>query len=508
MAKFTRQDIMGDVTPEMIALLSPEEQAEFSKSMGILVGGERLKDYISRVAPHEPVPNHLQPIIDVIEYARLKPIRICLDMAPGHAKTTELMRSIAWWLDPGQSPGDLCAYVTYSDAQARDKSRIAKETLEASGSELGDGGDGLWHTPQGGGLVAKGSRGGLTGKRIPGLLVYDDPYKDAQEARSPAVNGMIIERFKGVAFTRLQGGSIIVLHTRWDDGDLIGWIMKNHKWDQISVPAVCDSVDDALGRKIGEVAWPEKYPYELCTNSDGTAKICGHDGHLKEIQTTLGPHLWYAMFQGKPRPDGTAVFHEPARYRLRDDPKNPELKSEFSWTGKRGAIIIDPAATAKTSADFSVILVLAMEGYGMKARMWIVDCIRIQVEIPDLVNRALIVQSKYRLMIGCEAVAGFKSVPQSLRAINPKLRVIDIDPGSKDKFTRSMPVSAAWNDGRVLVPMDADLAWPETLIAEFVKFTGNGDKHDDQVDCGAHGFTLLYRTAARITSANYEESAV
>jgi predicted phage terminase large subunit-like protein len=477
-----------------IKLLPPEEQIQFYRAANQLVGGESIRDFMVRVAPHEPPPAHLQPILDVIEYARLKPIRIVFDMGPGHAKTTALLRSIAWWLSPDKSPGDLCAYITYSDAQARTKSRICKETLEAAGSTLSQdvNAASFWLTPQGGGLIAAGAQGAITGKRVPGLAIYDDPYKEMRDARSQAINNAVIERFKAVAFTRLQGGSIIVLHTRWHVDDLIGFIDKNLKWDKISIPSVCDVVPDILGRKLGEVAWPEKYPYEICSDKD----ICGHDGHLAEIKKTLGDHIFNAMYQGKPRPEGTQVFKEPSRFSLKD----------FKWEGKRGCISIDPAATAKTSADWSVLMTVATEGFGINTRMWIVDVVRQQIEIPKLVEMARQLQYRRKLMIVCEAVSGFKAVPQSLRAIDPKLRVLDITDTARDKYTRAMALAAAWNDGRVMVPMDAP--WAEVLIDEFQRFTGNNDTHDDQVDAGAHAWNSLYRGVPKITESDYASGGV
>ncbi len=506
-------------------LLSEQEQREFEKNLETLVGGESLAEFICRIAPHEPPPRHIRPIIDAVELARVRPIRLTIDIGPGHAKTTTLLRALAWWLT--KSPGDLCAYVTYSDGQARDKSRIAKEALELSGGRLDPdkSGDGHWLTPGGGGLVAKGAKGGLTGKRVPGLLIYDDPYKDMQEARSAAINAMVIERFKAVSFTRLQGGSIIVLHTRWSMNDLIGYIRKNLKWDHISVPTLADEVGkltpggsgdsitgtDSLGRHLGEPAWPEKYPYELCLEKDGrTPKICGHDGHLIEIRKTIGEHLWAAMYQGKPRPQGMSIFHsEPARYRLFAGPAGEP--SEFSWSGKRGVISIDPAATASTSADYSAIAVLATEGYGLDARMWIVDMIRIQVEIPELVSRARRVQLRTRLLVACEAVSGFKGVGQMLRSISARdehgrqigtLRVIDVNPGSRDKFTRAQSVAAAWNDGRVLIPMDAP--WADGLVERFQRFTGINDSEDDEIDALSQGWNLLYRERVVARMGQYE----
>jgi predicted phage terminase large subunit-like protein len=522
-----------DFEPEWMDLLSEEEQSRLAICLNMLIGGESFAEFICRVDPEEPPPMHVMPIIDVMEQARLRPIRVAIDMGPGHAKTKTLLRGIAWWLS--KSPADLCAYVTYSDGQAREKSRISKEAFERSGGKLGDGGDGNWHTPQGGGLIAKGSKGGLTGKRIPGLLVYDDPYKDAQEARSPAVNSMVIERFKGVAFTRLQGGSIIVLHTRWAMDDLIGYILKNLKWDHISIPTVCDEVGrsaggsgteksgvDRFGRHLGEVAWPEKYPYDLCLEPDKRSaiqvktdaskgvipkpvrKICGHDGHLVEIRKTIGEHMWAALYQGKPRPEGHAIFHEPARY---------DLKT-FDWTGKRGVISIDPAATAKTSADYSAIAVLAMEGYGLDARMWLVNMIRLQVEIPELVSRARRLQLQTRLLVGIEAVSGFKGVGQALRAIAARdehgrplgtMRVLDVIPGSRDKFTRAQPVAAAWNDSRFLLPMTEGCDWVDPLIERFQRFTGVGGGEDDEVDAVSQGWNLLYRERGRERMSQRED---
>lgn len=500
-----------DVDPEMFALLSPDEQQQFIDAANHLVGGETAREFVARVAPTETIQRHMAPLVDAIEQARVKPIRLCIDYGPGSGKTTVLMRLVAWWLE--KSPADLCGYVTYSDAQARDKADICKQALVTSGRVAlnpDKNAANSWRTAHGGGLVAAGAGGGIQGKRVPGLLVYDDPYKDIDEARSPAINGRVINRFKGTAFTRLQGGSIVVVHTRWAMDDLIGYILKNLKWDNISVPSLCDAVGDSvggdgdvktgtdfLGRTLGEPAWPEKYPYELCLEADGkTKKICGHDGHLKEIRITLGEHLFASMYQGKPRPLGTQVFHEPSRYLKRVDFPN-------GVSGKRGVISVDPAATAKTSADFSVIAVVAMDGFGLEARMWVWDLIRGQWEIPELVNRARRVQMRHRWLVAVEAVGGFKAVPQQLRMMSAKgengeklgtLRVVDINPGTRDKFARAQAVAAAWNDGRVLVPSDEDCEWADGLIERFQRFTGvSAGELDDEVDAVAQAWNLLYR---------------
>lgn len=554
--------------PANLQYLSEAEQAELHDGLESLVGGERPVDFVNRLWPDEPIPGHLMPVVEAIEQARVSPMRCTIDVGPGHAKTTILLRLLIWWLC--RSPADQNAYVTYSGAQAMDKSSLALDYADMAGLRLAANSTakGHWHTPMRGGLIAAGARGKLTGQRVPGIILYDDPYKDEQEARSIAINGQVISRFKAVAYTRLQGGSIFVLHTRWGENDLIGWIKKNLKWDEIHVPTVCDSKNDILGRKIlsktqwlalpiaekakygpikdlkdeayGEVAWPQKYPYAICTEP------CGHDGHLEDIRKTIGEHLWWALYGGAPRPVGRAVFHEPARYQkntsfkdatqvlthaqyvalpvatkarfacVEDESRTPlearhygEVlrKSEFTWTRKRACIPADTAASAKTSADFSAILVVAMAGYGIETEMWIYDCIHVQEEVPEVTTILERVQKKYRLWIAVETVAANagRAVSQMLRRSNSKLRIVDVEVGGKDKFTRSIPLSAAWNQGRVYVPMDEE--WADELIEEFKLFTGVDDLHDDIVDAASHGWNLLYREAPKITEENYVQDS-
>jgi predicted phage terminase large subunit-like protein len=161
--------------------------------------------------------------------------------------------------------------------------------------------------------------------------------------------------------------------------------------------------------------------------------------------------------------------------------------------GKRGAIICDPAATAKTKADFSAWGAFAMQGYAEESRMFVLEIGRAQIEIPQLVRVLSAFQQRWGLLIGVEAVGGFKAVPQSLRDQDPTLRVIDIIPKG-DKFTNAQPASSAWQDGRILVPLETAVApWIKPYLDEMKKFTGLGDAHDDQVDITSNDWNLMYR---------------
>lgn len=458
-------------------LLTEDEQAELEALLDAQVGGESLDEFVERVIPTEPLPDHARILTDLLEQARLRPIRICVSWPPGHAKSTILLRAIAHHLSI--TPADVCAYVTMSDKKARSKSRKARLWAQRGGVRLSresnDASD--WRTMMGGGLVASGWKGALNGERIPGLLVIDDPFKSRRDAESELVSDEVWEWFKDVATTRLQGGSCIVLHTRWSENDLIGRIARELGWVVINVPAIAEE-NDPLGREPGEALWPDKYPLVNCGDES-----CGHDGHLDVIRRTIGEWSWASLYQGRPRPRDKNLFgNEPAQFQL----------STFDWKGKRGAIVIDPATTKKTRADHTAMGVFAMEGYGADSKMYVVEVLRMQEEMPEVVKAARRLQSRYKLVIGVEAVAGFKGVPQTIRSLDRTLRVIDIHP-DQDKYLRAQGASAAWKQDRLLVPVDA--AWANVFVREMHAFTGVDDDEDDQVDMTAHAWNLLYRAA-------------
>jgi predicted phage terminase large subunit-like protein len=449
--------------------LTPEERARLGALEALQYRVESPSAFISRITPHEPPLRHQAPLLDAFERSRRGPVYVLLSEPPGHAKTTHIAKCLAWRLL--YDPACLNAYVTYGDDLSLEGSRKIRDYAVAAGVQLAKGNTaaGGWKTPQGGGLVATGIGGPLTGKRIKGVLVIDDPYKNREEADSEAHRKKVWNWWTSAAFTRrFPGWSVIVVHTRWHEDDLIGKLKEKMDlpWEVINLPAVSDAngapIDEKLARG-GRALWPEAFP-------------------LSDLRTqrAQNEYDWWSMYQGMPRPIGGAVFGEPATY----------ATPEFTWTGKRGVILCDPAASAKTKADFSAIGVFAMEGYGEDSRMYVVDMRRMQVSIPDLVRKLREMQAHYGLLVGVEAVGGFKAVPQSLRDQDPKLRVVDVTPKG-DKFTRAQPVASAWNTSRVLVQLGA--SWSPEYLSEMKRFTGLGDAHDDQVDATAHAWNLLYR---------------
>lgn len=438
-----------------------------------------IVEWCGGLVPNEYPPPHTIPILRAIREAVGAQQKLLIEMPPGHAKTTTVLKALAYWIK--HFPADACAYFTYNERKGQSKSRQVREFCRMTGVKVDKAADskGEWRTTLGGGLLAGGVGGAFTGERVKGLFVLDDPYANRKDAESAAMRERVEWWVNDVALTRLyQGATPIIMHTRWAQNDIIGELKKKDGWRVLSLPAIAEVAGDMMGRTVGEPLWPDIFPLE----------------HLEGVRKDIGEWAWASLYQQRPTPRGAQVFGEPTRFDLAD----------FKWHGKRGVIAFDPAATESTRADYSAFVVMAIEGYGKDTRVYIVHVERHQREVPAMVARARELQRRFRLPIAVEAVAGFKGVPQTLRDLDPTLTIVEIKP-STDKFLRAQPLSAAWNDGRALVPIDAP--WVNLYLEEMRAFTGVADIQDDMVDATAHAFNTLYRPAPDQRAKGVVESA-
>lgn len=466
--------------------LTPQEQRDLEALLADQTETEGLADYIRRVTPHHPPPRHVFPIIEQFERARRRaleggePVRVCISMPPRHAKSETIYSGLAWWMSA--VPADTHAYLTYSVQQARSQSRKIRRRAVGGGVALDAEMANLdeWRTTSGGGLFASGVDGALTGKGISGIAVIDDPFKNRQEADSSVLREAVWDWFTSVVMTRLEDASVMVVHTRWHEDDLIGRLAKEAGWTVINLPALAEA-DDPLGRAPGEPLWPE------------VRKLA----FLLE-QRALDAFNFDALFQGRPRPRGATVFKDATYY-------DPET---FDLTGWRLIIYADPAASKRTTANHSAILALAVKGYGLGMEGRVADVYRKQETIPQFVRDLMAFQARHgHTVANVESVAGFKAVAQVLRDIDPEVLVKEVTPLG-DKFQRAQPAASAWNGDpgdpgdagdptanpprpprpprppvapRLLVPLRAP--WLKGFLAEVKAFTGVNDAADDQVDC-------------------------
>lgn len=445
------------------------EERELWRYLETLDGVNSLLDWVPMMTPKYKAPTHLTPLADAFHRAdQGQQLFFLSSTPPRHGKSESILAWCARHLS--RHPEQKIAYLTYADDFASEQSGKAQALATRAGVKW-SGKRKAWFTPQGGGMYFTGVGGQLTGRGF-NLMIVDDPVKNREDAESPTVRQKIHEWFTSTALTRLNPEvppQVIINMARWHDDDLVGRLCEDTRnarvddphavrWEYMNLPAIGED-----GRPLWGDIW-------------GLAA-------LEQRRRMVGEYDWASLFMGSPMPRDGYVFREPARYTLAD------------IIGARIAIACDPAATAKTSADNSVILVIAAKGSGLAQKAYVLDVWKGQVEIPALVRKLHQFQLHWGAPVFVEAVGGFKAVPQMLREIDPKLRVIDITP-SLDKYLRSMPAKAAWNDGRLLVPMPGAKPWVDDFVSEVTKFTGKGDAKDDQVDALAHAFTAINQRQA------------
>lgn len=183
-------------------------------------------------------------------------------------------------------------------------------------------------------------RGGGTG--FPArVFIIDDPFKSRAEAESETFRKHVKDWYRSVCYTRLAENSILVImHTRWHNDDLAGWLLKEHaheNWKVINLPAIAEE-EDLLGREVGEPLVPERF----------SAK------ELDKKRIAVGSRDWVALYQQRPTEQGGSVFkHEWLRF------YDSKTISKVVWTMNR-YLIIDPARTQKKTSDYTAMVVVGL----------------------------------------------------------------------------------------------------------------------------------------------------
>lgn len=442
------------------------EELDLWRQLEEEVGADALITRIPHVSgtddygrPFRP-PWHVRPLAQVFaDIRRGVRRRVTVGMPPRHSKTETLLNGVSWVWERWPIP---VMYITMASDTAREKSRRAQQIAVNTGWKV-KGTPRLWYTHHGASFRAVGVGGQVAGHGAR-LIIVDDPFKNREEAESKRYRDRIWDFLTDVGLTRGQADtSMIVLHHRWHDDDLIGRLKERPGWDHIRLPAI--GAD-------GKALWPEMF--DLPT--------------LEAIREQMGPYGWSSLYQQDPQPRGGRLFSgEPGRYAW----PSPVEKCRFVLAA------CDPAATEDTHADQSAITIAAFylvtpalgEPYVVMDVLWHwAD----HLEIPAVAQKLKWVSENWGCPIVVETIGAFKGVAQMLRKIAPKAKVIPID-SVKDKFTRSQHCASAWNNGKVRLPLVcANAPWLVDLLKQVRNFTGIGDAHDDRVDSMVHCWNAGY----------------
>ena len=452
--------------------LSAQVKAEQELAKRIL-SRKRLLPFVERFNPdylagwvHKDICQRLEKFSEQV--ANKESPRLMLFMPPRHGKST--LASVAfpaWHL--GRHPDHEFISCSYSGSLAMSFSRkvrqllrepVYKNVFEKSRLDKDSQSVESWQTTQGGGYVAAGVGGGITGKGA-NVLVIDDPVKNREDAESDNNREATWDWYTSTAYTRLSpGGGILVILTRWHDDDLAGRLLKQaedgaDQWEVIRYPAIAE-IDENF-RKQGESLHPERY------NVDA----------LEQIRKAIGPRDWSALYQQNPVSDeGDYFSRDMIRYYEYDEIDTAELNYYCAW---------DLAIGQRDRNDYSVGVVVGVDEYD---NLYVVDVVRGKYDGFELVEQILDLYETWRPgIVGIErghiemALGPFLQKRTRERGLS-EAYFKDLKVGRRDKEARARAIQGRMQQGMVYFPKDA--VWTGTMVAELLRFPNGA--HDDQVD--------------------------
>jgi predicted phage terminase large subunit-like protein len=385
--------------------------------------------------------------------------RLMIFMPPRHSKSMTVTETFPSWFI-GRNPERRVIEVSYGDSLARkfgkaNRNKIAEFGEELFGITLARDNSSVtnWDIEgHRGGMISVGIGGGITGQGAD-LLIIDDPIKNRKEADSETYREMLWAEWKDTLSTRLQpGGRVILILTRWHEDDLAGRLLKHEpdKWTVLSLPAVCESEDDPLGRKIGEALWPE-YGFD--------------EKWAEETKRSVGSRTWSALYQQRPSPAEGSMFKRSWWKYYRALPARFDEVIQ-SW---------DCAFKDNKDSDYVVGQVWGRIG----ANKYLIDQVRGQMDFPTTIqairNLSARYPSAYAKLI--EDKANGTAVIQTLRNEIPGIIAVNPDGG---KVARAASASADAEAGNIYLPAPEIAPWVHDFVEECASFPNGAN--DDQVD--------------------------
>ena len=218
--------------------------------------------------------------------------------------------------------------------------------------------------------------GTLTG-RGGNLLILDDPL-NALDAHSERARESLKQWYANTLLSRLDNkadDAIIVVTQRLHVDDLVGHLLEQGGWTELSLPAIAELEQVVLlgpdryhYRKVGELLHPEREPAWA----------------LEDLKRTMGSVDFAAQYQQEPIAAGGNLikwhwfiaYDEPPRWEQGD-------KLIVSW---------DTAMSGGELCDYSACVVLQVKD----GVAYLLDVVRQRLEYPDLRRKIVEVHGRWR----------------------------------------------------------------------------------------------------------------
>jgi len=455
----TMRQLIPDVPPPVVEAAREE------------LARRELLPFCELMIPGFQSPPHIRYIAGLLEAVESgKQRKLLVSLHPGAGKSVLLQAFAAWYLGKHPTHRIITASAGSELAERNSRSSRAFFTDSAWPFDAGLSKDttamNRWNTTAGGGMVAVGVGGLISGWRSSGPIILDDCQNDAL---SVGERESLWEWYRSVLLARREpGAGIVVIQQRWGEDDFPGRLLESAEakdWLHVRLPAIAEE-NDALGRKPGESLWSARWPLE----------------ELERQKIAMGSRAFETAFQGNPVPaEGNLIKAE--WFQRYDQPP-----TEFT----KVVVGVDAAAKTGVSNDYSAIVKIGVT----KNAFYVLDVWRDKVEFPALLRRvaALHDEGPKPSAVYVEDASNAVALIQALKLESHMPIVPVIAKGSK--ISRVEGITGILEAKKVYLPKEA--SWLLDFERELLSF--DAGRFDDQVDA----FTLaLAQLTKRKMPANW-----
>lgn len=335
-----------------------------------------------------------------------------------------------------------------------------------------------------GGMLSAGLSGQITGNPAD-LVIVDDPYKTMIEADSPSHKALVMDVWTSAIKFRVSANcKFIVVHTRWNEDDLIGYLLSTEpeRWFEINLPMIAEEDEPHTGRKAGNPLLPEAKKDKEWVEEQ-------KESFLKD-PLGGGIRAWNAGYQQRPSSkEGNLIKRDYwQRYKLTLAMQKGEGFDEMvqSWD-----------CTFKDTSNSDRV---AGGVWGRKgANCFLMDCKYERLDIVRTMEHINHFAKKYPKALAklIEDKANGPAVIQMMRTKVPGLIPVKATKSKEERVNAVLPV---WESHNVFIPSEIEVqpgvwqpcAWTEQVIDQCAAFKpGKKVQADDLVDMSSQALNRL-----------------
>lgn len=319
--------------------------------------------------------------------------------------------------------------------------------------------------------------GNIMGARAHGMII-DDPM-DQKNAQSATEQRKAKDYYDQTLVPRLQPntGWLIGVMTRFHENDLASHFIRlaehSQDWIIIRTPQIATEPDDPLGRKPGELLWPERLD----------------QAYVEQERSRMSIAQFNLVHQGDPTGIGGDVFKSETWFQSL--PINfwsdifPKCQVVQAW---------DLAFSESRQACYTVGMTVAVDA---QMNMYILHVLRERLTVMALEDMMVkLIQIGMPIVCGIEVDNFHKQLTEVIaqRVLNRAMTNIQLIRPDSDKIARAMLPASRAEAGKVFINTETE--WYRDFITECLGFPNT--RYKDQVDT----FGLAALMVQRISEIN------